>query len=368
MTKFGEELRRLRQLSTDPSDPIKQLTQQRLGELIQIELGVGFSGAAISDWERSVSKIHADQRWVLVSLIKIFHQQGGVKTLAEANHLLELGNYRTLNIDETQKVFGKSFVQQPLSGSRNRVIDILARNIFFLSDSELDLLYAREANGPIPAWPRVLATLLRKRIDNWSISLRDIIWIWLWLVTWWAISPSLRWPFDDRNAALVAITLYAGGTLAIPLVIGLLINTRDNEFWQKQNSADPILLRLYTYQGAAIGFNLGYFFVFPLNLVRYYLHFGQSVWLEWAAVTLALVLGNMSARVTPHNLWIAYGRLKLSDGAILFTVALLGPIWGWMFLQFYMILLAPILGTLLILLSVTILVLITALQSRDRAP
>jgi hypothetical protein len=176
----------------------------------------------------------------------------------------------------------------------------------------------------------------------------------------------LRWPFPGREAAYSAIILYVGGTLIIPLFIGLLVNTRKNAYWWQQGVANSFLLRLYTYQGAGIGFNLGYFFVFPLVLVRYYLGLGPSVWLEATAVTLALVLGNMSARVVPHNLWLAYERLNLADGWIFFIVALLGPLWGIFFLEYYSILLTPVLGSIVILLALAGIVIFGMHQSRKK--
>ena len=127
------------------------------------------------------------------------------------------------------------------------------------------------------------------------------------------------------------------------------------------------MLRLYTYQGAGIGFNLGYFFVFPLGLARHYLNLESTAWIEIAAATLGLVLGNTAARVVPYNLWRAYGRLTFKDGGIFFVVALLGPLWGFFFLEYYSILLTPILGIIVILLAVTITVIISARQAKDRA-
>ncbi|MEO5886556.1 MAG: hypothetical protein ABIQ77_02745 [Anaerolineales bacterium] len=163
---------------------------------------------------------------------------------------------------------------------------------------------------------------------------------------------------------MIAMQMYMVGTLVIPLLIGLLVNTRDNEYWKEQCSANSKLVRLYTYQGAAIGFNVGYFFVFPLVLARYYLQLGSSIWLEMAAVTLVLILGNMAARVVPHNLWRAYKRLTLADGGIFFVVALLGPMWGLFFLEYYSILLTPSSGIITILLALTVVVLISTRQAR----
>lgn len=52
MESFGQQLRKYRRQSTDPQRG-GMLTQARLGELLGDKLEhSGYSGAAISDWER----------------------------------------------------------------------------------------------------------------------------------------------------------------------------------------------------------------------------------------------------------------------------------------------------------------------------
>jgi hypothetical protein len=373
MTKFGEQLRKFRQQCNDSHSPHGKLTQEKFGELVGRELGIRYSGAAISDWERGVSKIHADQRGVLISILKVLHHWGGIKTLMECNQLLEAGNYRALDTKESNQIFseildGMGIAQStPAEASSPSLIPFLLENIFSISESELKMLIAKTEEDPPPAWPRVLAAFIRKASDNWSLSINGIMWIWLWLITWWLIAPSLQLPFADRDAALVAMGKYAVGTLIVPLFIGLLVNTKDNDYWKRQNKARPLLVRLYTYQGAGIGFNLGYFLLFPFALLRYYFHFGSSAWIEIAAAALGLVLGNMGAHVVPFNLWRAYSRLALKDGRIFFVIALLGPLWAVFFLEYYPLLLAPVWGIVIILLALTTVVIIAARQSRKQA-
>jgi hypothetical protein len=372
MKEFGGELRKLRQRCNVPESPRGKLTQEKFGELIGIELGISYSGAAVSDWERGVSKIHADQRPVLISILKVLQQWGGVRTLTDANQLLEAGNYRALDNDEKQKVFGKipeEINAEPPTRKQNTsrsLFPLLLENIFSLSEDEYQQLITKVEEGPRPRWPRLLAAFMRKASDNWSLSLVDINWIWVWLLAWWLIAPSLRWPFENYQIGVIAIQRYIAGTLVIPLLIGLLVNTKDNEYWKQQSSANSKLVRLYTYQGAAIGFNVGYFLVFPLILIRYYLQLGSSIWLEIVVVTVGLILGNMAARVVPHNLWRAYERLTLADGWIFFVVAFIGPMWGLFFLEYYSILLSPVSGIITILLALTAVVTISAWQARKR--
>ncbi len=368
MSEFGRLLRNHRENCRDPLFPARKLSQARLGEILGNELGThGYSGAAVSDWERGKSKIHADERLVLAGLIKVLHDCGGLATLEQANQLLTVGNYRLLDAKDTERIFPGTInalkIEQPKPKHSKSFIPFLLGNLFFMSEEEFQSLLVSAEEGPYPAWPRVLAAFLRKAFDHFSII--TIIWMWAWLIALWLIAPSLRWPFADRDSALLAIRLLICGTLIVPLLIGLLVNTRDNVYWKQQGQVDAFLLRLYTYQGAGIGFDAGFFIVFPLGLARYYLHLESSTWIEIAAVTMGLVLGNMGARVVPYNLWHAYGRLRLADGGIFFVVALLGPLWGFFLWEFYPVLQVPVLGTVIILIGLTIAVIIPVRQSRQ---
>jgi hypothetical protein len=373
MKEFGKELRKLRQRCNAPESPHGKLTQEKFGELVGRELGISYSGAAVSDWERGKSKIHADDRIVLTALIKTLHKQGGIEALLDANQLLEAGNYRVLDGDEKQKVFGeieeeiKVEPPTPKQNTSRSSFPLLLENLFSISQDEYQELITKVEEGPRPTWPRLLAAFMRKASDKWSLSLADINWIWVWWLAWWLIVPSLRWPFEDRQTSVIAIQMYTAGTLVIPLLIGLLVNTKDNEYWKRNTAANSKLVRLYTYQGAAIGFNVGYFLVLPLILTRYYLQLGSSIWLEIVAVTVGLIMGNMAARLGPHNLWRAYERLTLADGGIFFVVAFIGPMWGLFFLEYYSILLSPVSGVITILLALTAVVLISAWQARKGA-
>jgi len=114
MAKFGEQLRKFRQQCNDAESPHGKLTQEKLGDLIGGELGIRYSGAAVSDWERGESKIHADDRRVLAALIKVLHDYGGLETVEQAGQLLEAGNYRALNLDETKAIFRESLTVSPV--------------------------------------------------------------------------------------------------------------------------------------------------------------------------------------------------------------------------------------------------------------
>ncbi|MBK9925476.1 MAG: helix-turn-helix domain-containing protein [Anaerolineales bacterium] len=367
MTTFGDTLRSFRQTSNDPDRLNRRLTQERLGELIGHEMGdLGFSGAAISDWERGESAINAQDRKVLLALIQVLHTCGGIQTLDQADQLLKAGNYHALHSEEIQKIFGKAEYASPANEQEIPFTLLLVQSIFPISKEEFREIVEKAKEGPPPSWPRILAALLRKITDRFSLSIKTVLWGVVWVSSIWLIGPSLHWPFANRDSALTAIVMYGCATLIIPLLIGALVNTSNNEYWKQQNTASPFLLRLYTYQGAGIGFNLGYFLIFPFCLASYYLNLGHVVWMEIAAATLVLILGNMAAHVVPHNLWLAYKRLSIKDGWIFFIVAFIGPMWGFFFLEYYPVFLTPILGVTIIVLAVMGVIFISAQQAKSR--
>ena len=102
---FGQLVRYYRRQSVDPMRG-GMLTQERLGELIGVQMGdAGYTGAAVSEWERDKSKIHADDRLVLLSLLAVLVQCGGLCTPDQADELLAAGNYRRLDQQERGLVF-----------------------------------------------------------------------------------------------------------------------------------------------------------------------------------------------------------------------------------------------------------------------
>ena len=122
------------------------------------------------------------------------------------------------------------------------------------------------------------------------------------------------------------------------------------------------MLRLYTYQGAFIGFHLGYFIIFAIHLLIYFLQASLAVWHQFILMGFPLLMGYISAQVVPYNLWRAYGRLWFSDGAVFFVFILLGPLWGWFFFEFHSLLISPTTGIIVILAAITLLVSLITLQ------
>ena len=372
MTAFGDKLRKFRQASNDPERLSRRLSQERLGQLIGYEMGdYGYSGAAVSDWERGESIINPQDRNVLIAIIKVLHKCDGLRTLDDANQFLDAGNYSALNPDETKAVFPESIFETDSQSSYSETIETDHKSDVtgdFLREfsQTFQRIITKEKEGPSPYWPRVMVTIYRSisdRLSAYSVW-TFILWVWVWILTWALIAPSLRWPFSNQDEALFAIVIYAGGAIVIPALIGVLTNTENNEFWQKQ-SVRELNLRLYTHQGASIGFHVGYFFIFMISLLSYNLGLQSVVWMELLAMTFPIFLSYASARLIPYNLLLAYKNLHLKNGDIFFVFFLFSPVWGYFLLQSYEILLTKSLGIVTVLIALTILVAMMTVRQRQ---
>lgn len=124
MNRFGTLLRVYRRQCRDPLRG-GMLTQERLGELLGTALGhAGYSGAAVSDWERNKSKIDEDDRPLLLSLLSVLVACHGMLTVQEANELLHAGNYRGLNPEEQRLLFPDLAPQSQPSNGRHEVASV----------------------------------------------------------------------------------------------------------------------------------------------------------------------------------------------------------------------------------------------------
>ncbi len=368
--KFGNQLLFFRQQTLNPKT-YKPLTQQQLGELLQEEIDIRYSGAAVSDWERNQSKINADDRYLLTSLIKILKRHGGIKTLQDANLLLEAGNYRALNADEKNGIFSEEIgngSQQTLPKEHSQNPGSPFSNIFFNSPVKFQKILAEAGEGPPPVWPRVVVAVINKTTSQWTIFhiLRFLAWLWIWLIAYLMTIPSLQWPFDSQENAYQAMRLYVAGSILVPLLLSAMIGIKNNTYWQEQEITAHHTLRLFIYQGASVGFHLGYFLIFAFSLTQYYFQAQLAIWVEAVKMLIPLFIGYAGAHLVPYNLWRAYGRLNLKDGGIFFIFIILGPLWAWFFLEFYETLITQKLGAILILISATILASAMAIQYRQK--
>lgn len=103
MSEFGRLLKNYRRNSQDPTRG-GPLTQARLVELLEELAGLsGYPDNQVSYWENHRSIPHTE-RHLLIGLIRVLHHCGGIKTLAEANHLLRAGKYSDMSEAEAGQV------------------------------------------------------------------------------------------------------------------------------------------------------------------------------------------------------------------------------------------------------------------------
>lgn len=104
---FGKLLQEYRLRSRDPVDN-GRLTQERLGELLGEVAGLPtYSHVDVSRWETGGKKgrvIPHEDRLLLLGLIRVLHQCGGIRSKEEANDLLESGGYKNLGADEVSSI------------------------------------------------------------------------------------------------------------------------------------------------------------------------------------------------------------------------------------------------------------------------
>ena len=362
---FGKRLRSFR-LQYHDAETGKTLSQQQLGECLYEHFGIRYSGAAVSDWERNKSKININDRLLLLNIIKILKQHGGIKSPSDANLLLEAGNYRALNVSEKNEVFPEEADNTipSIEYSGNPPLN----QLFFNLPVELQKKLAEAKTGPPPAWPHMVVAVLNQIIEQWTIAhiLFFLIWLWIWLITYLLITPSLQWPFTSDEKSQQAMWLYIAGSILAPLLVSLMVGIRNKDFWHKQGTAALYTFRLFIYQGASIGFHIGYFVIFAISLTQYSFQAQSAIWFEAIKILFPLAIGYTGAHLVPYNLWRAYGKLNLKDGGIFFVFIILGPLWAWFFLEFYETLITQKLGAIFILISATILVSAMTIQYRRK--
>ncbi len=367
---FGDLLRFYRERAVDKRARTR-LSQDDFATKLSEKTGLIETRNKVSNWETDKTRIAVADRDILLKILLLLHEYGGITSLDEANQLLEAGNYRSLNPTEARQIFPNKeldpivqhlTVQEP---DKEKMAPSVLESAWLKTWKEVQKIFADAKVGPQPSWPRALVALTHVALDRWTIFdvLRGLAWICLWLLAGWLIAPSLRWPFDNQEAAIVSMTMYVGATILLPPCIGLLTSAKYNEFW-RQKPINTGVLHLYAYQGAGIGFHLGYFAAFLITLVGYHLQFRTAAWFELAIALFPLVLGYTGAQLVPHNLWRVYGRLHLADGAVFFIFLILGPLWGYFFLNFYSYFLIPIVGLIVILLAAISLTALMAWRQR----
>jgi len=188
---------------------------------------------------------------------------------------------------------------------------------------------------------------LSRQMEAWDL-VRALFWLAVWILAHIMLDPVLQWPFPNGEIAFNSTISYICASFILPLCIGLLTNTDINPVWKGREKTSSTILRLYTYQGAFIGFHVGYFAILAFHLLAFYFQLGLHVWFQFALAGCPVLMGAIGAHVVPDNLWRAYGGLSLHEGAIFFV-------------RYYLWLIFPVPGTAI---AITALVLAAWLTRR----
>lgn len=103
METFGTLLNQARLRSKDFKTN-RKLSQERLTQRLNDLLGLHYNRVSFRNWENDANKIHHNDRPLLVGLITVLHEFGGLTDLDAANTLLVAGDYRRLDENELRKV------------------------------------------------------------------------------------------------------------------------------------------------------------------------------------------------------------------------------------------------------------------------
>ncbi|MCB2160558.1 hypothetical protein KQH40_00570 [bacterium] len=105
------------------------LTQEKFAEIISEKIGYQIFRPKISDWENDKKTIHhIDERNILIAIIAALYKYKGIRSLTEANLLLEIGGYRMLNPREINQIadwVGTNLIEESPSQKVNDTAEFL---------------------------------------------------------------------------------------------------------------------------------------------------------------------------------------------------------------------------------------------------
>lgn len=97
---FGKMLRFYRGQTADRKTG-KPLSQEKLADRISMKTGLAITRNTVGNWEHGKVYLHPQKdRFILIAIIVVLLTYKGIETLAEADQLLEAGDYRALDDNE----------------------------------------------------------------------------------------------------------------------------------------------------------------------------------------------------------------------------------------------------------------------------
>lgn len=102
-SSFGELLRYYRERSVDKRLRMR-LSQVQFAAKLSQKTGLIVTRNRVGNWESNKTRIPVHDRKILMTILIVLHEYAGVAKLDEANRLLEVGGYRTLNDEEARQI------------------------------------------------------------------------------------------------------------------------------------------------------------------------------------------------------------------------------------------------------------------------
>ncbi|MDP1779596.1 MAG: hypothetical protein Q8K73_04935, partial [Anaerolineales bacterium] len=102
-SSFGGLLRYYRERSVDKRARMR-LSQVQFARKLSQKTGLIVTRNRVGNWETNKTRIPVHDRKILMAALIVLYEYAGITRLDEADRLLEVGGYRTLNDDEARQI------------------------------------------------------------------------------------------------------------------------------------------------------------------------------------------------------------------------------------------------------------------------
>ena len=102
-SSFGELLRTYRERSVDKRVRMR-LSQVQFARKLSQKTGLIVTRNRVGNWETNKTRIPVHDRNILMAVLIVLYEYAGIARLDEADRLLEVGGYRTLNDEEARQI------------------------------------------------------------------------------------------------------------------------------------------------------------------------------------------------------------------------------------------------------------------------
>lgn len=313
---FGSLLRSFRNKCNDPLTG-RRLSQERLGALIGEAVGTRYSAQAVSDWERDRSQINKDHRQVLIALVQILRDFGGIRSVDEAERFLAAGNYRGLDREELHQIFGMEKTE--------KAAEIRKRYWHMKFDSFYN-------------WKNNL-TLIS--------GLKMIVWVICWATTYLGFGPVLDFSLRGKTNLVTTAVIWSLTLWILPFVVVWCAPTKLNTPDGRQTSSTSYFSQAV---GTSLGFSLGATNVLTLALISYNLYlYPWPKLITFLFCLWPVVLGGSGGNLVNLHPSLENRRRTLHTELIFFLILLIPPLLGVGLYFLHPLLLSRVLGPLLLI-------------------